>query len=461
MRFDALDRAAWLSAAALALATGIVVLRGDQVGLRLVRAQPGSDAQSVSTRAPIVLTLSEPVDGATLEGRIQVEPFISGTLRWSGATVIWTPAQPLQLDQQYTVTLQAGVRSQRGRALQADVRWSFRTGSLRALWLSPSEGATNLYRLDLSRPDAAPEVLTQEPFGVYDYAVSPDGRYVIYGVNREANNPERDLWLLDLNTGERRLAVRCDGEVCQAPSWSADSARVAFERRALILGTVGRSPGPGRIWILDVERGEATPLFTDPQRIGSLPRFAPRGGKLAFYDPRQSAVTVIDTESGDQQQLPSVLGDSGAWSPDGARLIYPELLPFEAGQYSQLLLADFRAAIVAPLLPISASNDSGAAWSPLGDWIAFGRQPGAGSGSALGVHVWRARSDGSAPAEPIAEEVGQSYGAVSWSPDGKWLLAQRFDLTAINAKPEIWLIKADGSERRLLARDALLPSWMP
>lgn len=76
------------------------------------------------------------------------------------------------------------------------------------------------------------------------------------------------------------------------------------------------------------------------------------------------------------------------------------------------------------------------------------------------MQVWRARADGSA-ATPLTQDANYSYGAISWSPDGVWIVAQRFYLPSIEARPEVWLFRADGSERRLLAQNATQPAWMP
>jgi Tol biopolymer transport system component len=181
---------------------------------------------------------------------------------------------------------------------------------------------------------------------------------------------------------------------------------------------------------------------------------------LAFYDPLQNAVTVVETPSGDQVQLPSVLGDPGTWSPDGNQLIYPELQAFDAGQFNQLLRADLVTNIITAVTPLSTSNDSGPAWSPLGDQIAFGRQVTGGGRGILGPQLWLATPDG-VEQRQITAEPEFNHGAYAWSPDGAWIALQRFNLLEPNAIPEVWLMRPDGSERRKLAEDAILPAWIP
>jgi Tol biopolymer transport system component len=454
-----MDRVALGSIATLAVAVLFVIVRGDSVGVQLTHALPAPGEENASTRGRITLTFSEPMDQRSLAGRIHIAPDVTGTLRLNGATAVWISPRPLQSDTVYTVTVDAGVTSARGRRMPDDATWTFRTGHPRLAYLAPANGASDLYVLD-ALSNGPPERLTQEPFGVYDFAISPDGRRLVYSVNREEGNPERDLYLINSDGSGREMLAKCDGQVCQAPSWSPDGARVAFERRELIEGAVGRSPGPARIWLIDVDSREASALFADSQQIGSLPRFAPSGDRLSFYDPLQNAVTVVETSTSELVQLPSLLGDPGTWSPDANQLVYPELQAHEAGQFQQLLRADLVTNVITAITPLSATNDSGPVWSPLGEAIVFGRQATGGGHGILGAQVWLTTPEGENPRQ-LTDEPEFTHGGYAWSPDGAWIAIQRFNLLEPNARPEIWLIRPEGGERRKLAEDAILPAWIP
>jgi Tol biopolymer transport system component len=174
---------------------------------------------------------------------------------------------------------------------------------------------------------------------------------------------------------------------------------------------------------------------------------------------------VVDVSSGESAQLASVLGDSGTWSPDGAQHIYPELHATDAGQFSQLLRADLVSNIITPVMPLSASNDSSVVWSPVGSLIAFSRQRTSTGGSGgvfapFGPQVWVSTPDGQG-AHALTSEPEFSYGGLSWSPDGEWIVAVRNDLQTPNPKPEVWLVRSDGSQHVRLAGDATIPAWLP
>ncbi|MFN4294572.1 MAG: Ig-like domain-containing protein [Thermoflexales bacterium] len=458
MRLDRMDRAAIGSIIVLTLLIAFFIARGDQVGVRITQTSPAMNADRAPTRSVIAITFSEPMSTTTVEQRLDITPPVPGAWRWNGNTVFLSAAQPLQPDTRYTITLASGAASARGRRVLRDATWTFRTSRPRLLYLAPASGAANLFVMDPR--DGATQRLTDEPNGIYDFAVSPDGARIAYSADRGAEYPERDIYIINSDGSGRERLVKCDGQVCQAISWSPDGARIAFERRALVQGAVGRSPGPGRIWLADVNTKETAPLFGDSQQIASLPRYAPAGEKLAFYDGSTNNIVVLDLAADQRIELPSVLGDPGTWSPDGNQLIYPELEAFDAGRYDQLLRADLTANIITPVTPLGPARNSGAAWSPLGDAVAFGRQEIGGSSGILGPQLWLIAPDGSNMRRLTAEpEI--SHGAFAWSPDGQWIAVQRYNLLEVNALPELWLFKADGSERRKLVTDGAQPAWLP
>ncbi len=457
MRLDRMDRAAIGSIIVLTSLIAFFIARGDQVGVRITQTSPAMNADRAPTRSVIAITFSEPMNTTTVEQRLGITPPVPGTWRWNGNTVFLSAAQPLQPDTRYTITLASGAESTRGRRVLRDTVWTFRTSRPRLVYLAPASGVANLFAMDPR--DGTTQRLTDEPYGIYDFAVSPDGARIAYSADRGAEYPERDIYIINSDGSGRERLVKCDGQVCQAMSWSPDGARIAFERRELVQGAVGRSPGPGRVWLADVNTKETAPLFGDSQQIASLPRYAPTGEKLAFYDGSTNNIVVLDLAADQRIELPSVLGDPGTWSPDGNQLIYPELEAFDAGRYDQLLRADLNASIITPVTPLGAARNSGAAWSPLGDAVAFGRQEIGGSG-ILGPQLWLIAPDGSNMRQLTAEpEI--SHGAFAWSPDGQWIAVQRYNLLEVNALPELWLFRADGSERRKLVTDGTQPAWLP
>jgi Tol biopolymer transport system component len=462
MRFDRLDKAALLFAGGLALIAVLLIARGDQVGVQITHVAPANSDKVVSTRAQLAFTFSEPMSPTVMDGRLTITPPLSGTLRWNGTTAFFVPSRLLQYDTLYTVTIASGGQSLRGRILLHPYVWTFQTGHPRVTYLSPASGAGDLYVHELS-PGAAPRRLTQEPQGVYDYAVSADGSRIAYSTTRPSG--ARDLWLINADGTGRQQLVACDQQVCQSPTWSADGTRIAFERRNLVQGTLGNVPGPARIWLYDLTNHSIAPLMSDSQQLGNIPRFAPSGNRLAFYDPTAGMVTVYDVVSQERVQFPSVLGDPGTWSPDGQQLIYPELQAADEGQFTQLLRADLASGVITSVMPLSTSNDASVTWSPAGLQIAFTRQRMGASGTSggalpFGPQVWASTPLGSGP-RALTDQNEYSFGGLAYSPDGTWIVAVRNNLQMPNPKPEVWLIRSDGSQQYRLATDATIPAWLP
>ncbi len=464
MRFDRLDCAVLITLAIALCVIGVLLLRGDQVGVQIARISLVDQARDVPLRGRITFSFNENLLTRTLEGKVLLSPAVSGTLHWNGNTAAFVPSVALQPDTDYTFTIQAGARSVRGRTLLNNAVLHFRTGHPRLLYLMPASGTPDLFVQDAIRTDLASPAqrLTSEPFGVWDFAVSPDGNRIVYSAGREAGakaGGARDLWLIDRNGSNRTRLVACEDQVCQAATWAADSRRIAFERRNLVQGSLGKTPGPARIWIADINTGQAVPLLEDTQKLGSLPRWAPVGDQLAYFDPTDSVVTVLDTVKLQRVQLPSVLGDSGTWSPDATQLVYPELQGIESGSFYQLLRVDLVSNVITAELPLAKTNDASATWSPTGDLIAFTRR-GSTTASGSGAQIWLKPAN-AATARALTHETGDTYGALGFSPDGGWLTALRFSLSEPNAKPEVWLLRVDGSDQRLIAANATQPAWLP
>lgn len=462
--------------AVLALLTGVVIVRGDRVGVRIVALSPERGATNVSSRAAIQVTFDQEMEQASVEKRFALSPPVEGTFQWEGKTLIFHPVQPLTHDTDYTVTLRQGARSQRGREIPRDMIWRFRTRRLQVLYLAERDETVDLWVTD--REGHQQTALTAVPVALWDYAVSPDGQQIVYSAEEESG--AINLWLMDAD-GQNKVPLTEVDAQCNAPAWSPDGRRIAYERRPLVSGLPALSETEGlggpsgldspRLWLLDLQTGETRPLFADDQALGYAPAWSPDGGKLAFFDPANGGIAIYDFESGESSFISNEMGEVGSWSPDGKTIAYPQLFLQGRRFFSHLLLytladgstRDLSSSHVRQGLPTAAGaevEDGFPLWSPDGQWLAVPRRRWEAEGWTPGLQLWLVRPDGS-ESRPLTDESDCHHGAAAWSPDGRTLAFVRLDLTQNDARPEIWLIGVDGSDPHRLVEDGFQPAWLP
>ena len=229
----------------LGMTTGLILLRGDQIGVEITELVPAPDSTAISTRTEIRLTFDEAMDEPSAERRLRVAPPMKGTFRWRGRTLIWQSQSPLASDTRHVVTLEAGARSAQGRTLKDDLTWTFHTGQPRVLFIRINE-ISRMHVVGTADLDTHQLTHLEDGSSVWDYAVSPDGGQVALGVVRPDASAV-DLWLMNADGSDARLWLACDNSQCTGASWSPDGRRLAYEKRELNvdLGAMGAGLGPG------------------------------------------------------------------------------------------------------------------------------------------------------------------------------------------------------------------------
>lgn len=455
----AVDRRALGLAGACLLAIGLLLWRGDRVGLRAVTFSPPEGAQDVSPRAAIGLSFDAalaPGAGATL----QLQPPAPGPLVWEERRLSLRPQEALRAGQRYTATLSGELRATDGRRLRRPLSWSFTVGSQALVFLRrDTAGLAQLWRV---APDGSGErALTAEgQSGVWDFAVAPDGQRIAYTLVRESGNSA--LYGIGRDGGERQLLLDCPDAECAGPAWAPDGRTLVFEKRQL--PPEGGPAGPPRLWWLRPEDQESVPVLSDLQQLGFGARFAPDGRRLAYVSPDEGAIRVLDLDRQAETVIPSEMGEPPAWSPDGRQLLVGRVLEGGGSFAIHLLLAQTEDPDAVPRDLSGAEGppveDGLPAWSPDGRHIAFTRRYTAGPDLNLGRQIWLMQADGSG-ARRLTRDQTQGYGQPQWSPDGRLLAVQSVSTVDLGAEPALLVL--DAADGRVLARveRALLPSWLP
>lgn len=208
--------------------------------------------------------------------------------------------------------------------------------------LRPVE-AQDLYRLQL----------------ITDARLSPDGRRVVYGVQRVDQKTEKkyaNLWMIDAGgSSEWQFTQGDQNDVL--PRWSPDGTTVAF------LST--RKEGEGaQVYLISANGGEARRL-TDLKGDISEISWSPDGTKLLLGFTKKDQ-EVIDREADEQKKK------LGTVSRHYTRLFYRfDGEGWYGHQRKHLITVDVATGKTLELTTGDLWDEGSASWSPDGKWIAF------------------------------------------------------------------------------------------
>jgi eukaryotic-like serine/threonine-protein kinase len=231
-------------------------------------------------------------------------------------------------------------------------------------------------------------------------AWSPDGSRIAFNSDRAG---DMNIWLFSSRDRSVRQLTRGPGGDYQ-PNWSPDARTVVFFS--------SRSGSPA-IWTADVESGDLRRV-SEGHGIEINPFYSPDGGRIAYQSDRDGRleVWVMDSDGGRPRQLTTV-GVGGhflRWTPDGRWII-------------------FRSTPLGKTLRVPAD---GGEPEPLPD-IAGGAHMSLSPDAARIMDVvehkalWVSPLDGGAREKVFEfQEPGARIDYPVWSPDGRWVLFDRF-----------------------------------
>jgi TolB protein len=455
VKFSRFDATVSLIVVGLALATGLLLWRGDRVGVQVVQVSPVEGSTGVSTRAVLQVTFDQTMSPSKSDLPLTISPPVEGEVRWDGHSLIFSPAEPLAPETLYTVTLAETLTSQQGRPVRGLSSWQFRTRQPRLLYVAPdADDHDQIFSMDPAAGRGEPVQLTVEPLGVFDFALAPDGATLAYAALREDGGS--DLWAVSTDGHSRTPLLTCSEAICNAAAWSPDGRRLVYERRTLLVP--GGAPGPPRLWWLNPASGDSVPVFDDNQIIGYGAVWSPDGHWLSYVAPSSQGVQIYNVDDGRSFLVPSRMGGLAVWSPDSTTVLVADIQPGDAGFSVHLLKAVPQSGQLADISGEAAPVEDGSpVWSPDGAWIAFTRKA---AGASMGKQIWLMRADGS-QARYLTAEPDIHHGLPAWSPDGRYLVFQRFHLKELGARPSIWRLEVETGQMQELVAAANRPVWLP
>ena len=255
------------------------------------------------------------------------------------------------------------------------------------------------------------------------------------------------------------LVQLSDGPSDFDPAWSPHG-RIAFAR------TEGKNEWGAdlsAIYVMDTDGSNVVRLTG--VGYGRQPTWSPDGRRIAYADRCGGQWCIFITASTPGSGSPVRVGfDSGvnrwpAWSPDGRSIAFTSDYRFYDTLFDlyAVRIDDGLISVLAQGPELSADGLTyyfQAAWSPDGNRLAAVVCPYAWDDCYPDSRVATMNADGSSLKE-ITTAGG--YARPTWSPDGSQLAFG--STTCRTCSSDIYVVRPDGSDRRLLITDGHSPSW--
>jgi nickel/cobalt exporter len=375
--------------------------------------------------------------------------------RWAYAVPVLSAGIVLLLGLGLTFGAVRNARAFTGPADSASVESvpAFDLERARVLFVSPDEDKRNQIH---AVPAAGGEItrLTQEPQGVRDFSVSPDGAWLAYSASDETGGT--NLWRLDTRSMQRTRLLACPTALCGKMIWSRDGGRALYSR----LGMTSEEAALGipSVWWLDVSSGETGPVFQD-SRVPTLNfDWSPGGTWLSYTSGLIPEIKINNLQTGEGYAIPTRTGGHLAWSPAEEAFLLADLQESNGNGIQKVLRFRAGSREGAFLIDDLDFNEFDPAWSPDGRWIAMIRYEASAGGSSSGDQIWLVKPDGSGAA-PLTEDADTLHGKPVWSPDGQYLL---FTYSAISDPlPRLRILEIGTGKSRELSSSGTQPVWLP
>lgn len=415
--------------------------------------RPLWDKQGVGAYGPLRIQFPREMNTASVEKAIELSPSVEGEGVWEGNQFLFFPRFPLRQGVEYTLTIHEGIKSSDGRTLKRSLAWNFTVRTPMLAYLSPS-GSAEIVTRDLNT--GITKTLTNTGGQVFDYAVSPDGEWLVYSAFNELKG--MDLWKVRRDGTESQKILDCGADWCINPAFHPHGSMLAYSRRLAPLQE-GAEPGVPHVWLFDLSSGTTQRLSPDPNVSGSEPLWAPKGRRLLMWDGLSGGLRGVDLDAQKSILIPSEMGMSAAWTPDGEAILFIRMVIEEASAYSEVYRYDWNTQSAEKVLGSSETPwDYGIpVFSPDGQWMAMGVREVQGSPAR---QLWLFRPDGS-EGTLIAGDPLINFSSFHWHPQGNAIALQKITLGNSSARPQVAVLDLTSRTITLMADDATFPQWIP
>jgi Tol biopolymer transport system component len=189
---------------------------------------------------------------------------------------------------------------------------------------------------------------------IYDFAVSPDGKRIVYASGNDTSN---HAWLMSVPIdGGTPVTIATTGPFLMWLQFTPDGRSIVFsalDDKAVKLFKVG------------IGGGTVTKLFNGPGHDASV---SPDGKLVAFASGMEDTgakLTVVSLDGSTSPKIPELTARMFRWTPDGKNLVYIK----RAGRQENLFVQPMSGGTATPLTNFTDGSIASFEWSPDGQRI--------------------------------------------------------------------------------------------
>jgi dipeptidyl aminopeptidase/acylaminoacyl peptidase len=298
--------------------------------------------------------------------------------------------------------------------------------------------------------DLKRDLVVDDLFQIKDVAdpqVSPDGKWVGYAVSTtilKEEKSESQVWMIPFAGGDP-VPMTAKGSSCSRPRWSPDGKYLAF--------LAARGESKMQVWLLNRVGGEAQQLTEVRQGVRSYD-WSPDGTKLVLEIQDPSPEDSANEKDEEQGVKPARARTQPPWTIDRLQTKRDYI-----GYLDHRRVHLYVFGVVAKnLVQITSGDydDSDAAWSPDGRFLAFVSNRDKEPDATINTEIWLVAADNPDKGKSLVRltnNPGEDENP-AWSPDGKSIAY------VTNIAPELFwyatrylaVVPVKGGEPRIITR---------
>ena len=392
---------------------------------------------------------SQPMVKDSVEETFSISPEVDGEIFWQEDTLWFRPIQTFDPNFTYQAQLAGEINTVEGEIYNLDTTWSFTIRDPALIYYVPADQGGEIWKAQADGSD--PSRLTDTGNNVLEFSPDRTGQSIVFTHQNPTGG--RDLWLMDRDGQNQRLLLNCGQDRCNEPAWSTDGQIIAYTREVFSEEEGGYQPG--RVWTLDIDGGQTNQLYQSEIAFGHSPSFSPDGKKLASYDTFNNGIRILDLTSSQESIIPTLIPNSGDWSPDGSKIIFTDLVGSENEPHVAVYILDLNTNEIRQVLSEGAGDTdfSQPRWSPSGERVAVSLRP---VNSNISRTLWVLHLDGQISRQ-VSEDLSATFTSYRWDPWGERLVYQRYDLGSANSSIWLW----DSGETAQIIENGSRPQWLP